>query len=76
MWPPIRPLPEEEAPPRHPNSGEVTSAEKMRAFRKRARKKKLCIGCGQVPPRKGKTKCQDCSEAAKAAVYRAREAKD
>ena len=50
----------------------VTSAEKMRAFRQRAKEKGLCLGCGKRKPRKGKTKCEPCSDAAKAAVYRSR----
>lgn len=51
----------------------LTSAEKMRAKRERAREAGLCIVCGKRKPRKGKATCKACNDAAKIRVKNSRE---
>jgi len=51
----------------------MTSAEKQRAFRERARDAGLCIVCGKNDPRPGLTTCEPCDTAAKGRIYSARD---
>ncbi len=46
----------------------MTSAEKVRAFRERARSAGKCAVCGKAPPATDKTICDECNEAAKVRV--------
>ena len=52
----------------------MTNAEKVAAFRSRAKDAGLCARCGQFPPLPNRTACTDCAESAKvrAAAQRAR----
>ena len=50
----------------------LTSAEKMRAMRARAKALGLCTGCCKRKPRRGLTKCRACNEACKVSVARSR----
>lgn len=51
----------------------LSSAEKMAAFRARAKERGLCGVCGKRKPRKGKATCKLCNEAAKERVRASRE---
>jgi hypothetical protein len=51
----------------------MTPAERKQKQREEARAKGFCIDCCQVKAVRGKTKCADCNEAAKAYVRASRE---